>query len=213
MIRRPPRSTLFPYTTLFRSTPSGTKLINKGAGRLNNNEVPTNTPSITTYKPETNKHWVEGSQVVDGKVYVDEDKVTGEVTMSLPDQATLIKPLSNVTITDDYGKFAQYVTYNSAQVLENGKDVTSEYTLTNKDNKVIAVRKNASKAPKGTVAIRANFTIKKGVKSGTQLINSGSGTLNTDTVPTPDRIITTYTPKDSEQKHWVLNGEVTDNKL
>src|SRR2546426_7830290 len=27
MIRRPPRSTLFPYTTLFRSQPSGTFLI------------------------------------------------------------------------------------------------------------------------------------------------------------------------------------------
>src|SRR3989442_8744088 len=27
MIRRPPRSTLFPYTTLFRSVPNGTTLI------------------------------------------------------------------------------------------------------------------------------------------------------------------------------------------
>src|SRR2546427_6107681 len=27
MIRRPPRSTLFPYTTLFRSRPSGTRLV------------------------------------------------------------------------------------------------------------------------------------------------------------------------------------------
>src|SRR2546422_3963175 len=44
MIRRPPRSTLFPYTTLFRSwvlvalrpgvEPSGPELIGPGAGRL-----------------------------------------------------------------------------------------------------------------------------------------------------------------------------------
>src|SRR5829696_4834392 len=33
MIRRPPRSTLFPYTTLFRSLPSGTLVIDTSAMR------------------------------------------------------------------------------------------------------------------------------------------------------------------------------------
>src|SRR5260221_10742059 len=32
MIRRPPRSTLFPYTTLFRSTAGGTPVILTGSG-------------------------------------------------------------------------------------------------------------------------------------------------------------------------------------
>src|SRR5688572_31912929 len=40
MIRRPPRSTLFPYTTLFRSRPSGEKVENRPGflkiGRLHN---------------------------------------------------------------------------------------------------------------------------------------------------------------------------------
>src|SRR2546426_7388725 len=32
MIRRPPRSTLFPYTTLFRSTRNGDKVVKERAG-------------------------------------------------------------------------------------------------------------------------------------------------------------------------------------
>src|SRR5687768_18231507 len=34
MLRRPPRSTLFPYTTLFRSNPQGSRRPDRGAGRL-----------------------------------------------------------------------------------------------------------------------------------------------------------------------------------
>src|SRR5438270_4188504 len=37
MLRRPPRSTLFPYTTLFRSVPGpvvGERLVGLGAGRI-----------------------------------------------------------------------------------------------------------------------------------------------------------------------------------
>src|SRR3989442_3098073 len=34
MIRRPPRSTLFPYTTLFRSTVTSGTLINAGTGTI-----------------------------------------------------------------------------------------------------------------------------------------------------------------------------------
>src|SRR3712207_8714619 len=32
MIRRPPRSTLFPYTTLFRSTPRASQVLREGGG-------------------------------------------------------------------------------------------------------------------------------------------------------------------------------------
>src|SRR5688572_7704502 len=35
MIRRPPRSTLFPYTTLFRSLSLGSRVCNDAAARLN----------------------------------------------------------------------------------------------------------------------------------------------------------------------------------
>src|SRR2546428_7077217 len=34
MIRRPPRSTLFPYTTLFRSDPLGDRLRDRDVGRV-----------------------------------------------------------------------------------------------------------------------------------------------------------------------------------
>src|SRR3712207_7401732 len=34
MIRRPPRSTLFPYTTLFRSTPRRARRLRRDRGRL-----------------------------------------------------------------------------------------------------------------------------------------------------------------------------------
>src|SRR2546421_3905143 len=40
MIRRPPRSTLFPYTTLFRSSPDGTAdLVDETGARLGHIEV------------------------------------------------------------------------------------------------------------------------------------------------------------------------------
>src|SRR5258708_29593447 len=48
MIRRPPRSTLFPYTTLFRSHPGGARLRGRGSGgdsqgqyRLSDHRPPT----------------------------------------------------------------------------------------------------------------------------------------------------------------------------
>src|SRR2546426_10440619 len=56
MIRRPPRSTLFPYTTLFRSIAGGNTGLNQplgialdGAGRLYVTNYGASTPSITVY--------------------------------------------------------------------------------------------------------------------------------------------------------------------
>lgn len=191
--------------------PSGTILENHGSGTLNGQDVPTNTPSITTYTQDTSKHWVEGDQNVDGKIYVNGSTAHAQVSMTLPDQSKLINKLSNVSIDDDYSKFAKLVDYKSAKVLENGKDVTSEYTIKNANGHVTAVRKDASKTPAGNVQLLVDFEIHKDVKSGTELVNGGSGTLNKNTVPTNTPSIWTYTPDD--EKHWVLDNSVTDNKI
>ena len=191
--------------------PSGTILENHGSGTLNGQDVPTNKPSITTYTQDTNKHWVEGNQNVDGKIYVNGSTAHAQVSMTLPDQSKLINKLSNVSIDDDYSKFAKLVDYKSAKVLENGKDVTSEYTIKNANGHVTAVRKDASKTPAGNVQLLVDFEIHKDVKSGTELVNGGSGTLNKNTVPTNTPSIWTYTP--DGEKHWVLDNNVTDNKI
>src|SRR2546426_6653853 len=39
MIRRPPRSTLFPYTTLFRSNPAFDRLADRAVGAMNRAEA------------------------------------------------------------------------------------------------------------------------------------------------------------------------------
>lgn len=163
------------------------------------------------FNPTTDKHWVEGSQKVDGKTYIDGDTIHGQVTMTLPDKNSLAKVLSTVQIIDDYSKFADKVDYKSAQVLENGKDVTSEYNISNAYGQVVATRKNAGATPSGNVVLNVTWTIHKDVKSGTQLVNSGSGRINSHTVPTPDRNIVTY--KQDTEKHWVLDNNVTDNKI
>ena len=191
--------------------PNGTILENHGSGTLNGQDVPTNTPSITTYTQNTNKHWVEGDQNVDGKIYVNGSTAHAQVSMTLPDQSKLINKLSNVSIDDDYSKFAKLVDYKSAKVLENGKDVTSEYTIKNANGHVTAVRKDASKTPAGNVQLLVDFEIHKDVKSGTELVNGGYGTLNKNTVPTNTPAIWTYTP--DGEKHWVLDNNVTDNKI
>ncbi|WP_369022028.1 SspB-related isopeptide-forming adhesin [Ligilactobacillus salivarius] len=190
---------------------SGTKLTNRGFGRINNHTVDTNTPQIVTFKQDTNKHWVEGDQNVDGKIYVNGSTAHAQVSMTLPDQSKLINKLSNVSIDDDYSKFAKLVDYKSAKVLENGKDVTSDYTIKNANGHVTAVRKDASKTPAGNVQLLVDFEIHKDVKSGTELVNGGSGTLNKNTVPTNTPSIWTYTP--DGEKHWVLDNNVTDNKI
>ncbi|WP_347980875.1 LPXTG cell wall anchor domain-containing protein [Limosilactobacillus allomucosae] len=192
-------------------TPSGTKLVNAGSGTLNNETVPTNNPTVKTYTQTTDKHWTEGSQVVDGKVYIDASETHTDVTMSLPDPATLAKKLTKVAITDDYSKFAQYVDYESAQVLENGKDVSSEYTISVADGKVTATRKDASTTPAGTVDLHVNFKLHSDVASGTSLVNSGSGTINDETIATPDRTVKTY--KQDTNKTWNVGDQTVNDKL
>src|SRR2546423_11876575 len=46
MIRRPPRSTLFPYTTLFRSIIIRQRFLNRGRGTLNVSSINTTFPTL-----------------------------------------------------------------------------------------------------------------------------------------------------------------------
>lgn len=196
---------------LHKDVANGTKLQNTSSELLNNNSVSTKTVTLNTFKPNPDKHWTEGNNIADNKVYVDGDTVHTDVTLPLPDPSQLAKPLSHVSVTDDYGKFAQYVKYLDATVYENGKNVTSDYDIINRNNQVIAVRKDASKAPAGTVDLHLNFEILATTPSGTDLLNNGFGQINDDTVPTPERKVTTY--KTDVKKHWTLDNQVTDNEM
>lgn len=174
--------------------PNGTVLENHGSGTLNDETVPTNTPSITTYTQTAEKHWVEGTQTVDGKVYIDGTLAHAQVTTSLPDPATLTDKLTDVSITDDYSAFADKVDFQSAQVLENGKDVTDQYTITKQGDKITATRKDPGSAPAGNAQLLLTFKIHSDVASGTQLENVGSSTINNHTVSTNKATITTFKP-------------------
>lgn len=164
------------------------------------------------YVPNTSKNWTEGSQVVNGQIYVDGDVVTGSLTMSLPDPSSLSQKLSKVEVQDNYSDFKDKVDFVSAEVLENGKDATAEYTILNDSatGKVTATRKNAANTPAGDVTINAKFKIHSDVPSGTELSNGGSGTINGERIPVPNVPVVTYTP--DPKKDWVLDGKNTTNK-
>src|SRR3712207_8200600 len=51
MIRRPPRSTLFPYTTLFRSDPTEPTPARDGGGAAGTDRVIVTTPLTSTVRP------------------------------------------------------------------------------------------------------------------------------------------------------------------
>lgn len=174
--------------------PSGTKFENSGSGTINNSTVPTNDAEIVTYEQSAEKHWIEGTQTVDGKVYIDGTLAHAQVTTSLPDPATLTDKLTDVSITDDYSAFADKVDFQSAQVLENGKDVTNQYTITKQGDKIKATRKDPGSAPAGNAQLLLTFKIHSDVASGTQLENVGSSTINNHTVSTNKATITTFKP-------------------
>ena len=192
------------------NVPSGTELHNTGSSRINNHTVEANKPYVVVYTQTADKHWVDGSQnvVVDGKKYVDGDDVIGLVTMSSPNPSDLAKPLSNVIIRDNYTKFMNDVDYVTASVLENDKDASGEYNIVNENGVVTATRKNAASTPGGKIQLRVIWTTHKDLPTGTELINSGSGTINNKTVTTPDRTI--YTFYNTSDKHWVENHRKVD---
>ena len=191
-------------------TPSGTQLVNAGSGTLNNETVPTPTPTAETYKQTTDKHWTEGSQDVDGKVYVSGDQTQADVTMTLPDPAKLAKPLSKVQVADDYTNFKDKADFVSATVYENGKDVTDQYTITHDNGKVVATRKDASKTPQGMVDLHTVFKLHSDVADKTVFVNNGSGTINDETIATPSRTVTIF--KQTTDKHWTEGSQVVDDK-
>src|SRR5438309_4253573 len=58
MLRRPPRSTLFPYTTLFRSVPAGALVeLADGAARLERRRRPRHTPRFHRVARATASRW------------------------------------------------------------------------------------------------------------------------------------------------------------
>src|SRR3712207_7565806 len=61
MIRRPPRSTLFPYTTLFRSEARGGKTICMHAGRTPADTSQTTGSLVSYLDPEHPMHFATGT--------------------------------------------------------------------------------------------------------------------------------------------------------
>src|SRR5699024_1366894 len=190
--------------------PSGTKLVNSGSGTINTQTVPTPDAQIVTFTQTPTKHWVEGSQVVDGKTYINDDIVTTQVDMNLPDPKALAKTLSYVSVGDNYRDFADKTVLQSYKVLENGTDVTSQYTITNQAGILQDVRKNAATTPGGKVSLIATFAVNHDVKSGTKLTNRGLGRINNHTDDTNTPQIVTFTQDTS--KHWVEGSQVVDDK-
>lgn len=196
---------------LHKDVANGTKLQNNSSELLNNNGVDTKTVTVTTYKPDPNKHWQEGSSIVDGKTYTDGDTVHADVFMPLPNPTDLAKPLEKVSLTEDFNKFAQYADYLDSQVFVNGKNVSSDWDIQRVGNTVVATAKNPGKLPGGVVYLHNNFNIKLSTPSGTTLLNNGSGTINNTTVAVPERPIKVY--KTDVTKHWTLDNTVTDNQI
>lgn len=146
------------------------------------------------YTPDTDKHWTLDDKVTDNQVYLNGDLATATITTNLPDTSELANPLTKVVIDDDFTDFSDKVDFISAQVFENGMDVTDQYTIESKDGHVTATRKDASATPSGEAKLVTNFKIHDDIKDKTVLTNSGSVTVNSDTQPVPDAPIITWNP-------------------
>src|SRR2546425_2585227 len=87
MIRRPPRSTLFPYTTLFRSrTPPIRRMLEMG--------VPvgagTDATRVASYNPFVALHWLSTGSTVGGTALYPEKNRSEEHTSELQSLAYLV---------------------------------------------------------------------------------------------------------------------------
>ncbi|OCW65947.1 hypothetical protein BBP10_03020 [Limosilactobacillus reuteri] len=188
---------------------NGTKLVNRGSGRLNNHTVDTNTPSVVTFTQSVDKHWVDNGRTVDTKTYIADDLATTNITTTLPNPSSLAHPLTYLSIDDDYTDFMNKAQLQNYQVWEGNNNVPSEYTVTNYNGHLTAVRKDASKAPGGTLRLVATWKINDNVPSGTKLTNKGSSRINNHTVESNQPYVVTYTQ--STDKHWVDNNQVVDD--
>src|SRR5699024_8743 len=132
------------------------------------------------------------------------DQATAQIAVAMP--ANLAKPLTKFQITDNYSAFVDDVKLVKATVLENGKDVTSEYNITNENGKAVATRKDASKVNGGTAIFVTTFQINNDVNSGKVLQNNGQVTVDTATTDVPPTKIVTWKPTATKD---VEVGQVT----
>lgn len=151
--------------------------------------------SYPQINPKAEKHWTDGDKSTDNQAYMAGDLADATVSTDYPDQTKLVNKVSKIGLVDDYSNFAKYVDYKSSKVFEGTKEVTAEYTITNKDGKVTAVRKDPTKAAAGKAKLVTTFKIKENVPSGTVFTNSGSYILNDLTTPSDKPKINTYDPK------------------
>ncbi|WP_251913470.1 LPXTG cell wall anchor domain-containing protein [Lactiplantibacillus plantarum] len=201
------------YGTLLTTLKNGDTIPNHGGYTLNNVTVDTNVPNIYVYSPQPVKNWVEGNQVVNGKTYIDGDNISASLSMELPDQEKLNTKLTKVSLTDDFSKSEQYADFTGYDLFENGKDAKSLYSFS-KDSSghYTLTRNDANTTPSGVLTFIGHWKLHADVPSGTKIANSGSGTINDDTVPVTPVDVVPYHPE--ANKHWTsLDGNtITDGK-
>src|SRR5699024_5363105 len=105
------------------------------------------------YQATSDKNWKEGSQTVNGKMEINEDIAHAKVDMTVPSPSTVNGKLTHVSLTDNYSRFAKFVTVTGANVYENERNATADYTITNANNTVTATRKNPAEVNGGTVSL------------------------------------------------------------
>lgn len=111
------------------------------------------------------------------RTYIADDLATTNITTTLPNPSSLAHPLTYLSIDDDYTDFMNKAQLQNYQVWEGNNNVTSEYTVTNYNGHLTAVRKDASKAPGSTLRLVATWKINDNVPSGTKLTNKGSSRI------------------------------------
>ena len=181
-------------------------------GTINESTVKTPDRTIETGSRISQSSTVEGSQEVDGKVALDNDVISAQVTSDLPNPSDLAHKLSNVQVIDDYSQFKNHVKTSSIRVLENGVDVTSQYTI--EDNAgtgiITATRKDPSTTPAGKVQMNVSFQINADTPSGTTFKNTPISVINKSRVTGQEVTLTTY--QQTTDKHWTEGSQVVDDK-
>src|SRR5258708_23902893 len=87
MIRRPPRSTLFPYTTLFRSSAPKRKSVSEGARMLNQRlPVFVETSSVVVRPDRKSTRLNSSHQIISYAVFCLKKKKTADCSRSATDQ-------------------------------------------------------------------------------------------------------------------------------
>lgn len=170
---------------------SADKITDVGISMIGN----TGEHSYPQIDPKAEKHWTDGDQSTDNQTYMAGDLANATVSADYPDQTKLVNKVTKIGLVDDYSNFAKYVDYQASKVFEGTKEVTTEYTITNKDGKVSAMRKDPTKAAAGKAKLVTTFKLKENIPNGTVFTNAGSYILNDVTTPSDKPQINTYDPK------------------